>query len=83
MYTNEDFYYPLKNSEEEKIKIKYNITLNDAKEGENVGEIQIFFENNLIKTLKLYTMNKIDKLIDAKTLQISEILWEERINENQ
>ena len=82
LYTNEDFYYPLKNGESEKIKIKYNITLNDAKERENVGEIQIFFENDLIKTLKLYTMNKIDKLIDAKTLQISEILWEERINEN-
>ncbi|MFQ6752218.1 MAG: D-alanyl-D-alanine carboxypeptidase family protein [Clostridia bacterium] len=83
LYTNEDFYYPLKNQEYEKIKIKYNITLNDAKIGENVGEIQIFFENDLIKTLKLYTMNKIDKLIDANTLQISEILWEERINENQ
>ncbi len=82
LYTNEDFNYPLKYGEEEKIKIKYNITLNDAKIGENIGEIQIFFENDLIKTLKLYTMNKIDKLIDAKTLQISEILWEERINEN-
>ena len=82
LYTDEDFYYPLKNNEIEKIKIKYNIQLNNAKEGENVGEIRIFFENDLIKTLKLYTMNKIDKLIDANSLQISDILWEEKVNEN-
>jgi len=82
LYTNEDFYYPLKESEEKELKLTYNVALNTAKEGESVGEIKIFFNKHLIKTLKLYTMNKIDKLMDNNTLSINEILWEEKINEN-
>ena len=82
LYTNEDFYYPLAYGEENNLKLTYNVRLDNAKEGQCVGEIQIFFNKHLIKTLKLYTMNKIDKLIDSKTLSINEILWEEKINEN-
>ena len=41
---------------------------------------KVFFENDLLKTIKLVTMNKIDKLIDSKTLQIGEILWTEDLN---
>ncbi len=82
LYTDEDFYYPLKQGEEQNLKLNYNVTLDDAKAGDCVGEIKVFFNKHLIKTLKLYTMNKIDKLIDSKTLSINEILWEERINEN-
>ncbi len=83
LYTDEDFRYPLRSGERDKIRIEYYLELNDAKMGDEVGEIRIFFDKHLIKTLKLYTMNKIDKLIDSNTLQISELLWEERINENQ
>ena len=82
LYANEDFYYPMKENELNKIKIEYKVNLNDAKEGDEVGEINIFLVDCLIKNLKLYTMNKIDKLIDSKTLNINEILWEERINED-
>lgn len=83
LFTNEDFYYPLTEKEKSNLTLKYSVSLEDRSENESVGEVEIYIENNLIKTLKLYTMNKIDKLIDSKTLQINEILWEEKFNENQ
>lgn len=79
LYADEDFSYPLMDDELDKLKLEYFVKLDDAKEGDEVGEIKIFFDNHLIKTLKLFTMNKIDKLIDSKTLSISEILWEDKI----
>ena len=82
LYTDEDFFYPIAIGEEDKIRLEYNVQLKDAKVGDNVGEIRVFFDNHLIKTLKLYTMNKIDKLMDSNSLQVKEILWEERTNEN-
>ncbi len=82
LYTNEDFYYPMTSSEKKDLKLKYFVSLDDSNPDDSVGEIQIFIKNDLIKTLKLYTMNKIDKLIDSKTLQINEVLWEENLNEN-
>ena len=54
-----------------------NIYLDDANINAEVGEIKIYFDKYLIKTLKLYTINKIDRLVDSNTLQINEILWEE------
>ncbi len=83
LYAEEDFYYPLKKLEMRSIRIKYTVDLDDAKSGDEVGKIEIFLENDLIKTLKLYTMNKIDKLIDSDTLRINEVLWEDKINEDQ
>ena len=82
LYTNEDFFYPLKNGEFEKLRLEYNVTLNDASEGDEVGKIDIFLDNRLLKSLKLYTMNKIDKLIDSNTLKINELFWEEKLDEN-
>ena len=63
--------------------MNYDVKLDDAQAGDEVGEIQVFLDKQLIKTLKLYTMNKIDKLIDSKTLQIREILWDENLDENK
>jgi len=83
LYPEEDFRYPLLDEEIQDLALKYNVKLDDAKEGDCVGEIQVFFKKDLIKTIKLYTMNKIDKLVDSNTLQISEILWEEKANENK
>ena len=83
LYTDEDFCYPLRSDEFKDVKINYSVDLKDAKSGDDVGKIDIFFKNDLIKSLKLYTMNKIDKLLDNKTLQIEEILWEENIDEDQ
>ena len=82
LYTDEDFYYPLAKGEAQNLKLLCDVKLDDAKEGDCVGEIQIFFGEHLLKKLKLFTMNKIDKLIDSNTLKISEVLWEERVNEN-
>ncbi len=83
LYAEEDFYYPLMPSERKDLRLEYNVELDDAKKGDNVGEIKVFFKNDLIKTIKLFTMNKIDKLIDSRTLEIGEILWEEKVNENK
>lgn len=82
LYTEEDFYFPLAQNEFKNLKLLCNVKLDNANKGDNVGEIQIFFNEQLIKSLKLFTMNKIDKLIDSKTLTISELLWEEKLNEN-
>ena len=76
LYTNEDYYYPLRNNEMNDLHLEYHVELDDAKEGAEVGEIKVFLQNHLLKTIKLYTMNKIDKLIDSNTLEINEILWE-------
>ncbi|MBQ8615616.1 MAG: D-alanyl-D-alanine carboxypeptidase [Clostridia bacterium] len=82
LYAEEDFYYPLCANEMDKLRLEYNVKLYNAKDGDIVGEIKVFYEKDLLKTIKLVTMNKIDKLIDSKTLEISEILWEEKANEN-
>ena len=75
LYAEEDFYYPLAVGELEDIRIEYSVKLDNAKENECVGEIKVFFKKDLLKTIKLFTMNKIDKLIDSKTLNIKEVLW--------
>lgn len=80
LYAEEDFFYPLAENEMDKLRLEYNVKLDNAKEGDLVGEIKVFYEKDLLKSIKLVTMNKIDKLIDSKTLQISEILWEENLN---
>lgn len=83
LYANEDFYYPLNNSEMKDLRLEYNVKLDNAKENQEVGEIKVFLKNDLIKTLKLYTMNKIDKLFENNELNLNEIQWEERVNENK
>ena len=82
LYAKDDFYYPLKSGEQDKIKLAYNVKLDDAKQGAVVGKIDIFLDNQLINSTKLYTINKIDKFLDNQTLKIKEILWEEKVNEN-
>lgn len=82
LYAEEDFYYPLMKGDEKNLKLEYSVMLDEAKQGDIVGEIKVFYEKDLLKTIKLVTINKIDKLIDSKTFEISEILWEEKGNEN-
>ena len=81
LYAEEDFYYPIIKGEEDKLRLEYSVKLDNAKQGDIVGEIKVFFENNLLKTIKLVTMNKIDKLIESETLEISEILWIDNIKD--
>ncbi len=82
LYSDEDFYYPLKPEEFGQLRLDYSVSLDDAVSGSEVGEINIFLSNQLIKTLKLYTINKVDKLLDSNTLQIEELRWEENLDEN-
>ena len=82
LYAEEDLYYPIRKDEIKDLKLEYNVTLNSVNEGEEVGEIKVFFKKHLIKTIKLFTMNKIDKLVNENTLSIEQILWEEKLNEN-
>jgi len=77
LYAEEDFYYPILKSEEEKLHLEYSVKLDTAHVGDIVGEIKVFFENDLLKTIKLVTMNKIDKLIESGSLEICEVLWTE------
>ena len=75
LYAEKDFSYPLLQSELKDIEIKYSVELSGAAENDCVGEIKVFFKKDLLKTIKLFTMNKINKLIDSKTLNIKEVLW--------
>ena len=80
LYAEEDFTYPLKEGEENNLKLEYSVKLDNAKDGDVVGEIKVFYEKDLLKTIKLVTMNKIDKLIESETLEICEVLWVEKFN---
>lgn len=83
LFAEEDFYYPLKQSEMENISLNYYVKLENATEGAEVGKIDIYFNNQLLNSVKLYTINKIEKFLEDKTIQIKEILWEEKVNENK
>lgn len=82
LYAEEDFCYPMRKDEFKDLRLEYNVELKDAQVNEEVGEIKVFFKNHLIKTVKLFTINKIDKLINEETQSIEQILWEEKLNEN-
>lgn len=82
LYAEEDFNYPLCKDEFRDLRLEYNVELKDAQVNEEVGEIKVFFKNHLIKTVKLFTMNKIDKLVKEENQSIEQILWEEKLNEN-
>ncbi|MBR1987621.1 MAG: D-alanyl-D-alanine carboxypeptidase [Clostridia bacterium] len=68
MYPEEDFDIVLSQNELDEIKIEYNFNGNKAEINSVVGEIKIFLKKDLIKTIKLITMNKIDKMIEADLL---------------
>ena len=68
MYPEEDFNMILSDNELKDIKIEYNYNVDNATLGAVVGEIKIFLKKDLIKTVKLITMNKIDKMIEADLL---------------
>lgn len=56
------FFYPLKNSELKKIKITYNLpqTLEaPVSKGEAIGEVQIFIDNDLLFSEKIYTISQV------------------------
>lgn len=80
LVADESFYIPLNNYETEDVTIQY--TLNefsgDIDEGEEVGEINVFVDKHLQKTIKLYTINKIDVLNNFDALKSIQLQWEEK-----
>lgn len=79
LYSKNDFYYPIKPYEREKIKVKYqtNVIDKSLEAGSEVGEIYIYYDNHLLKTLKLYTINKIDVLTKDDVLKSMTLQWME------
>ena len=56
------FFYPLKNSELKKIKITYNLPQTlyaPVNKGEAIGEVQIFIDNDLLFSEKIYTISQV------------------------
>lgn len=78
LYSNETYIFPFTHGEEDKIKVVYSLNeLNsNVKEGEEVGEISVFFDNHLQKTLKLYTINKIELLENKDVFNSIKLQWE-------
>lgn len=79
LYSKESFFYPLKPDEINKIQIKYSTKplKNIVEPNEEIGEVSIFFDNQLLKTLKLYTINKIDVLTKEDLLKSITNEWME------
>lgn len=77
---DESYYIPMSNSHAEDIVIKYKLNefVGDIEEGEEVGEINVFVNKHLQKTIKLYTINKIDVLNNIDALNSIQLQWEER-----
>ncbi len=77
--TKEDFYYPIKKGEMDKIKVKYET--NDLSKGslgdKEIGKIFVYFDNQLIKTQKLYTINKITVLENQDKMKSIILEWTE------
>lgn len=75
----ESYHLPISNVKVENIVIKYNLYEfnGDIDEGEEVGEINVFVDNHLQKTIKLYTINKIDVMNQQDLLNSIQFMWEE------
>lgn len=80
LMADESFYLPISNLKNEDITIKYRLNefSGNVEEGEVIGEIQVFVDKHLQKTIKLYTINKIDVLENADTLKSIQLQWEEK-----
>jgi D-alanyl-D-alanine carboxypeptidase (penicillin-binding protein 5/6) len=78
LYTDETYYFPIKDSEKDKLRVVYSLyeLKKDIKENEIVGEISVFYDNHLQKTLKLYTINKIDVLENQDVFNSIKLQWE-------
>lgn len=78
LYCDEDYIFPLKEGELDEIRVVYSLyeLKNNVDENEEVGEISVFYDNHLQKTLKLYTMNKIDVLDNQDIFNSIKLQWE-------
>ena len=78
LYADETYIYPVKESEKDKLKVVYSLheLTKNVVEGEEVGEISVFYDNHLQKTIKLYTINRIDVLENQDIFKSIKLQWE-------
>ena len=78
LYANETYIYPIRESEKDKLKVVYKLNelTKNIDEDEEVGEISVFYDNHLQKTIKLYTINKIDVLENQDIFKSIKLQWE-------
>ena len=78
LFADETYIYPVKESEKDKLKVVYKLNelTKTVNEGEEVGEISLFYDNLLQKTIKLYTINKIDVLENQDIFKSIKLQWE-------
>jgi D-alanyl-D-alanine carboxypeptidase (penicillin-binding protein 5/6) len=78
LYAAETYIFPVNKAEKDKLQVKYSLyeLKNNIKEGEEVGEISVFYDKHLQKTLKLYTINKIDVLENQDIFNSIKLQWE-------
>ena len=79
LYADETYVFPIKSEEKDKLKVVYSLNelKNNVNEGDEVGEISVFYDNHLQKTIKLYTINKIDVLENQDIFNSIKLQWEE------
>lgn len=78
LYASETYSFPVTDSEKDKLKVVYTLyeLTDNVEEGEEVGEISVFYDKHLQKTLKLYTINKIDVLENQDIFNSIKLQWE-------
>lgn len=78
LFANEDYTYPVLNSEQDRLRVVYNLRqpVENLQEGDEIGEISVFYDNHLQKTIKLYTINKIDVLESQDIFNSIKLQWE-------
>ena len=78
LFANETYIHPVLESEKDKLRVVYTLyeLTENVKEGEEVGEISVFYDNHLQKTIKLYTINKIDILENEDIFKSIKLQWE-------
>lgn len=78
LYTDETYIFPIKYDQKDKLKVVYSLyeLKNNVQENDEVGEISVFYDNHLQKTLKLYTINKIDVLENQDIFNSIILQWE-------
>lgn len=78
LFADESYTYPVLKGEQDKLRVVYKINKpeNNLNEGDEIGEISVFYDNHLQKTLKLYTINKIDVLENQDIFNSIKLQWE-------
>ncbi len=78
LYADETYIFPLKEREKDKLRVIYTINQlqNNVEENEEVGEISVFYDKHLQKTIKLYTINKIEVLENQDVFNSIKLQWE-------